>query len=416
MRSALACLVLLAVVASASAATRKVPARGAIVFASTRSVDYGAEDVFTIDRRGRRVDVTQTAGVSEEALDLSPDDREVLVHRTAPNGDKDLYLLDLASRALRRLTSTPGQGEPMARFSPNGEAVAFLREEPPNRTDLWIVDRAGSERRLTSDGRIKRAVAWSPDGRRLAFVDDTAIFVIERAGGNPRRVTSFSSALARPQVFWRRDGILVPDERPNGVFDLRLISEDGQSARLVRNPCGDSVPAWSRDGTQVVCHGLFRARQAFVRTAGGRLLRRATLYPATHSTHVGGMLLANQGSLIVFSALVDERDADLWLLDGRLRKLTTGPGEDHEPAWSPDRRRVVFVRRTSAQQTGSEGRLMLLDVVGGRARPVRAGLVGAEPDWSPDGLSLVYARRDGLYVERLGRGGPRRLTGRSRRS
>jgi Tol biopolymer transport system component len=410
MRSALACVVLLTVAASASATVHEKPAPGAIMFASTRSVHYGAEDVFTIDRRGRKLNLTQTVGIREEALDLSPDGREVLVHRTATNGDQDLYLLDLASRRLQRLTSTPAQGEPTARFSPNGEAVAFIRDEQPNRADLWIVDRAGSERRLTFDGTTKGAVAWSPDGRKLAFADDRALFVVERAGGDPRRLASFPHSLASPHVVWRRDGILVPDERPNGVFDLRLIAEDGQGSRLVRNPCGDAVPAWSPDGSHVVCHGLIRTRYAFVRTAGGRLLRLATLYPPTHSAHVDRMLLAHQASLVVFSAHVDERDADLWLSDGRLRKLTTGPGEDHDPAWSPDRRRVAFVRSSLQRRSGDPGRLMLLDVGRGRVRPLRPGLEAAEPDWSPDGRSLVYERGGDLFVERLGNGSPRRLT------
>jgi Tol biopolymer transport system component len=410
MRSAAAFLVLLAVAASASATVHERPAPGAIVFASTRSVYYGAEDVFAIDRRGRKLNLTQTAGIREEALDLSPDGREVLVHRTSAEGDQDLYLLDLASRRLHRLTFTPAQGEPTARFSPGGEAVAFIRDEPPNRTDLWIADRTGSERRLTFDGTTKRAVAWSPDGRKLAFTDDTAIFAIQRAGGDPRRLAPFPSSLASPHVVWRHDGVLVPDERPNGVFDLRLIPANGQGSRLVRNPCGDAVPAWSPDAAQVVCHGLVRTRYAFVRTAGGRLLRRATLYPPTHSAHVDRMLLAHQASLVVFSAHLDERDADLWLSDGRLRKLTTGPGEDHDPAWSPDRRRVAFVRSSFQRRSGDPGRLMLLDVVRGRLGQLRPGLEAAGPDWSPDGRSLVYERGGDLFVERVGHGRPRRLT------
>jgi Tol biopolymer transport system component len=407
--SGAACLALLAVTASAAAAGPERPASGAIVFASTRSVDYGSEDVFAIDRRGRRLNLTQTAEIQEEALDLSPDGREVLVHRIARHTDQDLFVLGLADRRLRRLTATPTEREHSAKFSPTGDAVAFVRGDRPNREDLWVTDQAGVERRLTSDGKDKNSVAWSPNGRRLAFVQNSTIFLVDRTGGEPVRLASLRSSLASPLLLWRRDGIIAPVERPNAAYALRLIPTDGRASRLVRNPCGGPPPVWSTDRSHVACVGL-SARRALVRTAGGRLVRRATLYPATHSTQVEGVRLGPKGRPLVFSAYVDERDADLWVLDGRLSKLTTGPGEDHDPAWSPDRRRIAFVRSAFQFRSGKSGRLLLLDVATGRVRPWRTGLVGAEPDWSPDGRSLVYQRGGDLYVERLGRGGPSRLT------
>ncbi|HVR71541.1 MAG TPA: S9 family peptidase [Vicinamibacteria bacterium] len=104
----------------------------------------------------------------------------------------DLYYYDLAGHRVRRLTRAKGREEEPA-VSPDGARVAFVRDH-----DLYVVDVAGgAERRLTTDGSANvlngkldwvyqeeiygrgkfRAHWWSPDSRRLAFLrlDETAV-------------------------------------------------------------------------------------------------------------------------------------------------------------------------------------------------------------------------------------------------
>lgn len=105
----------------------------------------------------------------------------------------------------------------------------------------------------------------------------------------------------------------------------------------------------------------------------------------------------------------DENGSDDILVmnaDGSGREsLTTGPQDDSEPAWSPDGRRLVFVR------SGAEPVIYLMRVDDGRPRRIT---VGASPAWAPDGRRIVFTRRVGqgsdVYV--TGTGGQRvqRLT------
>ncbi|MDQ6612935.1 MAG: protease, partial [Gemmatimonadota bacterium] len=64
--------------------------------------------------------------------------------------------------------------------------------------DIWIVERAGgSARRLTSAGN-ESSPKFSPDGRSIAFSGDyggnTDVYVMPAAGGEPKRLTWHSGA------------------------------------------------------------------------------------------------------------------------------------------------------------------------------------------------------------------------------
>jgi tricorn protease len=75
--------------------------------------------------------------------------------------------------------------------------------------DLWIVDRAGGEaRRLTSDIGIEIDPVFSPDGSMIAFTGEydgnEDVYVMPVAGGIPRRLTTHPGA--DQVVGWTRDG------------------------------------------------------------------------------------------------------------------------------------------------------------------------------------------------------------------
>ena len=67
-------------------------------------------------------------------------------------------------------------------------------------------------------------------------------------------------------------------------------------------------------------------------------------------------------------------------------QLTTGPGYDYQPDWSPDGQRVVY---TSYRNDALE--LWLLDIATLRTEPLVAnGAVNLEPRWSPDGGRIAF--------------------------
>jgi TolB protein len=80
----------------------------------------------------------------------------------------------------------------------------------------------------------------------------------------------------------------------------------------------------------------------------------------------------------------------LWLLDresGVARQVTSDPGMDSRPAWSPDGRQLVFVRDNS-----KETAIVLLDVGSGAERVlVDEPAIDLDPAFAPDGKSVYWS-------------------------
>jgi TolB protein len=85
------------------------------------------------------------------------------------------------------------------------------------------------------------------------------------------------------------------------------------------------------------------------------------------------------------------------------RQLTSGPGYDYQPDWSPDGRSIAY-----ASYRNDAIELRLLDLDTGASRPLIAdGAVNVEPRWSPDGrrlayVSTAYQGRWHIFVASLG--------------
>jgi len=84
-------------------------------------------------------------------------------------------------------------------------------------------------------------------------------------------------------------------------------------------------------------------------------------------------------------AVVSSRDGDLYVGN---RELTTG-GTDTEPDWSPDRRRIAFVRQDRGKRSTSL--YLVRRDGGGLQRLTRGDQVVSMPAWRGDGRLLAYA-------------------------
>lgn len=93
------------------------------------------------------------------------------------------------------------------------------------------------------------------------------------------------------------------------------------------------------------------------------------------------------------------------------RRLTTGPGVESQPAFSPDGTRIVY--RWAAQPTPDQvsTQLWLTNADGTHSRRLLAAPEGVScPAFAPDGQHVAYSRATAIWVLLLAGGRPRRLT------
>lgn len=161
--------------------------------AFTRS-EAGNSEIFTIDRRGR--DLRQLT--DHRRIDAnpawSPNGREI-AFTSDRSGTAQIYLMDADGSNVRRLTRS-GPSNDGAVWHPDGGRIAYAhRDQSGNRYDIAVVDLVTRELQiLTTTPGTHEAPSFSPDGRRLVFEstrDGTRqIWVIDVDGGGLRRLTS----------------------------------------------------------------------------------------------------------------------------------------------------------------------------------------------------------------------------------
>lgn len=131
-----------------------------------------------------------------------------------------------------------------------------------------------------------------------------------------------------------------------------------------------------------------------------------------------GAATAENGKIV----FVSQRDKDLEIYsmnsDGsEPLRLTTSPGDDYHPSWSPDKKRIAFVSRRDGTP---ELYVMNAD---GTAQTRLTTTPGSEydPAWSPDGSTIVFGRSEDwwpierhLWTMKADGSGQTRLTNTSR--
>ncbi|QEH36840.1 Prolyl tripeptidyl peptidase precursor [Aquisphaera giovannonii] len=86
----------------------------------------------------------------------------------------------------------------------------------------------------------------------------------------------------------------------------------------------------------------------------------------------------------------DKTNSSLWLVPaagGEPRRLTTAPGTNNHPRWSPDGKTIAFV-----STRGGSSQIWLLPMEGGEARPLTSLPIDVSgPIWSPKGDRIAFA-------------------------
>ena len=109
----------------------------------------------------------------------------------------------------RRLTSSTSRDYQLA-WSPDGKRIAYVSERDGN-PEIYVVDVDGTEEEGTQEVRLTfnefpdLLPAWSPDGKRIAFVsfpsEGGEIYVMDTDGQNQVRLTNYPTRDSDPSWY-----------------------------------------------------------------------------------------------------------------------------------------------------------------------------------------------------------------------
>jgi dipeptidyl aminopeptidase/acylaminoacyl peptidase len=247
-------------------------------------------------------------------------------------------------------------------ISPDGQWVAYtvrtkMLKEDKNETRIWMVSTHGGEPLpMTAEGVTSGHPRWSPDGKYLAFTSSrnggkSQVWLLNRLGGEAVKLTDVTQGVN--DFEWSPDGsrlVLVlqdpkpeeaeaekdkdkpapakPKTQPPYVIDRLQFKEDTVGyldnrrthlyvfhvenktvTQVTSGNFDDSQPAWSPDGKQLA----FTSNRTM---------------PDPDAS----------------------RDTNIWVVaadntdkGAHVTQITTNPGADSQPAWSPDGKWIAYV-------------------------------------------------------------------------
>ena len=357
---------------------------------------------------GRAVNRTADHPGEDRYPSWSPDGSQIAFWSDREGGG--YFLMPAVGGSATKIVSTPGTNTTNigpAAWSADGHQLAFASYTPVGRAlqasldILNVVTRETRRLPLPGTQEARLDLAWSPDGRLVAYVDagqqpaeTTQIMVTRVADGTSRAVTDDRANARSPR--WSVDGReLYFVWNHIGAADLwrRRIDESG-------TPAGE--PEQVTTGLEML-HASFSTAGDRLMFAKGRWMsnvwrvpvgraRPATWADATQVTFEHAFIefvdVSPDGRTLAFSS--DRAgNQDLWTLaidTGDLTQLTTDPAPEWAPRWSPDGRELAFYASRSGDRE-----IYVMPAGGGPARRLTTSPgLDATPDWSPDGKWIAF--------------------------
>jgi dipeptidyl aminopeptidase/acylaminoacyl peptidase len=300
-------------------------------------------------------------------------------------------------------------GDP--RTSPDGRWVAYTVSSislQDNRgvSRIWLADlTTGQMRQLTSGPGSDRQPRWSPDGKTLAFISSrqggAQVWLLPLAGGESRKLTTLPDGALDALWFPDGSGLLVTSD-VKWPAEQEIDRRNGEYATDARIWTGLFYRHWDEFRAGRRQH-LFR-----VPVTGGPARDLTPVdrdLPTIATGGDGDVAVAPDGREIAIAAHGDSTVADntnvgLFLLgpDGSgMRALTTAPGAENTPRYSPDGQWLSYLAMERAGFEADRLRLMLQRRKDGRAEggPAIEATAGwthsvSSYAWCPDS-KCVYA-------------------------
>jgi dipeptidyl aminopeptidase/acylaminoacyl peptidase len=261
-----------------------------------------------------------------EGPKLSPDAQWVAYTvRTASlkedNSEQRIWMVPFAGGEAVPLTAE-GVSSGTPRWSPDGKYLAFLSARHEGKTQIWLLNRIGWEaQRLTETPQDVDTFEWSPDSKRLCLIlRDPTTEELEAARekdkgkeGEDKAAQEKKHKTQKPWVIdrlqFKVDEVGYLDRRRTHLYIFELATK--KLTQITSGDYDDSDPNWSPDGAQL----------AFTSN-------RSSDPDRNYNNDIWTVAAGNADK------------------GAHLTQISTNPGDDHAPTWSPDGKWIAYVTQT----------------------------------------------------------------------
>lgn len=293
---------------------------------------------------------------------ISPDEKWVAYTVTETDLENDkretrVWMMPLdGGEAIPMTAKGYSAGRP--RWSPDGKYLSFSAAKNGGKSQVWVLNRMGGESQQVT--KVKQGISgydWSPDGTRilLSLKDDKDA---DKDEDEKKEKKPEPWVLNRLQ--FKRDNTGYLDTLRTHLYVFNVV--DSSVTQITSGPYDDSQAVWSPDGTLI----------AFV--------CNRTAEPDGNS------------------------NSDIWIVDPEntdkgqtLVQVTTNPGSDSSPAWSPDGAWLTYTTVVQPDLIWYATRhLAVISAKGGEPRLLTESLDRrvSSPRFTPDGRRITFLLED----------------------
>ena len=308
------------------------------------------EDMMQLKRVGEPIVSPDGKWVTFSAVDVNLDENTRTPH---------LWIVAVSGGEARRLTPATGSGEDRIRFAPDGKRVLF-ESSKDGASQIWVQDFDTSGGRLTGEARQATTISteasgglWSPDGKSILFQSSVWPDCNDDAC-NKQRDEEVAKSKVKAKIFTQlmfRHWNHYWDGKYSHLF---VVSADGGVARDL-TPGAHDVPPFSLGGQDQY-------------------------------------QISPDGKEVAYTSNIDQVQAtstnsDIFTVPvagGTPKKITTNPGSDGTPMYSPDGKYIAYRSQLRGGYESDRFRLMLYERATGK-------ITDLTPNWDRWVDSMVWA-------------------------